>query len=131
MRREVSKEGAIVAGQFLAQGTVVSIPQWASYQTANNFHSPTLFAPERWLEGSVDSQYSKDRKDVFQPFSLGTHNCPGRSLAYLEMRLILAKLVWNFDLSIPKGAALPEWEMQKIYWFWDKQATYSKISCAS
>ena len=131
MRREVPKEGAIVAGHFLAQGTVVSIPQWASYQTANNFHSPTLFAPERWLEGSVDSRYSKDRKDAFQPFSLGAHNCPGRSLAYLEMRLILAKLVWNFDLSVPKGATLPEWETQKIYWFWDKQATYSKISCAN
>ena len=131
MRREVSKGGAMVAGHFLPQGTVVSIPQWASYQATSNFHSPTLFAPERWLEGPANSQYNKDRKDVFQPFSLGPHNCPGRSLAYLEMRLILAKMIWNFDLKVPKGVALPEWETQRIYWFWDKQATYVKLSCAS
>ena len=130
MRREVPKGGATIAGHFLPPGTVVSIPQWSSYQATSNFHSPTLFAPERWLEGSAESQYSKDRKDVFQPFSLGPHNCPGRSLAYLETRLILAKMVWNFDLKAPKDAALPEWETQKIYWFWDKQATYARISHA-
>lgn len=131
MRREVSEGGAIVAGNFLPQGTVVSIPQWASYQAANNFYSPTSFAPERWLEGSAGSPYSKDRKEVFQPFSVGPHNCPGRSLAYLEMRLILAKMVWNFDMEIPKSIALPEWQTQKVYWFWDKQATKVKISCAN
>ncbi|CAD6575073.1 MAG: hypothetical protein ASARMPREDX12_007081 [Alectoria sarmentosa] len=131
MRREVPKGGAVIAGHILPQGTVVSIPQWSSYQSTTNFHSPTSFAPERWLDGSVDSQYSKDRRDVFQPFSLGPHNCPGRSLAYLEMRLILAKMVWNFDLKVPEGVVLPQWETQKIYWFWDKQATYARVSCAS
>lgn len=131
MRREVPKGGAIVAGHFLPQGTVVSIPQWASYQATTNFQSPTLFSPERWLEGSGDSKYRKDRKDVFQPFSLGPHNCPGRSLAYLEMRLILAKMIWNFDLAVPKGFALPVWQTQRIYWFWDKQAMHVRLSCAS
>lgn len=130
MRREVPKGGAIVAGHFLPPGTVVSVPQWSSYQATTNFHAPSFFVPERWLEGSANSQYSKDRKDVFQPFSLGPHNCPGRSLAYLEMRLILAKIIWNFDLSMPKGVAFPRWETQKIYWFWDKQATYARISYA-
>ena len=131
MRREIPKGGALIAGHFLRQGTVVSIPQWASYQTPKNFHSPTLFAPERWLEGSADSRYSKDRKDVFQPFFLGPHNCPGRSLAYLEMRLILAKIIWNFDLKVPKGVALPEWEAQKVYWFWEKQATFARLNLAT
>lgn len=125
------KGGAIVAGHFLSQGTVVSIPQWVSHQATSNFHSLTLFAPERWLEGSANTQYSKDRKDVFPPFSLGPHNSPGRSLAYLDMRLILAKMIWNFDLKGRKSDALPEWETQKIYWFWDKQATHIRPNCAS
>lgn len=116
---------------LLPRGTVVSIPQWASYQATTNFHSPTLFAPESWLEGSANSPYSNDRKDVFQPFSLGPHNCPGRNLAYLEMRLILAKMIWDFDLKVPKGVDLPEWETQRIYWFWDKQATRVRLSCVN
>ena len=128
MRRQVPKGGAHVAGHFLPEGTVVSIPQWATYLSASNFFSPTLFAPERWLPKAPDSVYSGDRKDAFQPFSLGVHNCPGRSLAYIEMRLILARIVWNFDMQPIPGMDLVEWSKQKIYWFWEKQPTYVRIS---
>ena len=130
MRRLVPKGGATVAGQYLPEGTVVSIPQWAAYQSPNNFSSPSVFAPERWLTKSSTSDYRTDRKDAFQPFSLGQHNCPGRSIAYLEMRLILAKLLWNFDLEPVTGYDLPQWDKQKIYWFWDKQSVCARISSA-
>ena len=132
LRREIPRGGASVAGHFLPERTVVSIPQWATYHSPDNFSSPTSFSPERWLSKSFDtsSPFSKDRKDAFQPFSLGPHNCPGRNLGYLELRLILANIVWNFDLAIPEGTNLPEWGKQKIYWFWDKQPTYVKLSSA-
>lgn len=132
MRREVSTGGATVAGEFLPRGTVVSIPQWAAYQSPSNFQSPASFIPERWLTGPQKSfsSFSRDRKDAFNPFSLGPHNCPGQNLAYLEMRLILARIVWNFDMEIPKGAELPEWGKQNIYWFWEKEPTCVKISRA-
>ena len=128
MRRQVPKGGANVAGYLLPEGTVVSIPQWATYLSARNFSSPTLFAAERWLPKAPASMHSGDRKDAFQPFSLGAHNCPGRSLAYLEMRLILARIVWNFDIGPVKGMDLVEWSKQKIYWFWEKQPTCIRIS---
>ncbi len=132
MRREIPKGGATVAGQFLPEGTVVSVPQWATYQSPSNYYKPESFIPERWLAEASDasSLYSKDRKDAFNPFSLGPHNCPGRSLAYLEMRLILVKMVWHLDMEIPKGMGLPQWEQQKIFWFWDKQPMNVKISDA-
>lgn len=132
MRRQVSTGGATVAGHFLPQGTVVSIPQWATYQSPSNFHSPTSFVPERWLPRPSDSfpSFSRDRKDAFNPFSLGPHNCPGQNLAYLEMRLILTGMVWNFDMEIPRGTELPQWGKQKIYWFWDKESTCVSISRA-
>ena len=132
MRRTVPRGGASVAGHFLPEGTVVSIPQWATYQSAENFHLPTAFHPERWLTGSSDlsSPYSKDRKDAFNPFSLGPHNCPGKNVGYLELRLVLARMVWNFDMSIPIGMDLPEWGNQKIYWFWDKKPTWIKLRIA-
>ena len=128
MRRQVPKGGAVVAGHFLPEDTVVSIPQWAAYQSEANFSFPTSFLPERWLQKTGDRP--SDRKEVFQPFSLGPHNCPGRELAWMELRMILAKLVWHYDLTQPKGMVLPEWGRQKIYWFWEKQATYVNISPA-
>lgn len=132
MRREIPKGGAAVAGHFLPEGTVVSIPQWATYQSPSNYYKPAFFIPERWLVEASDasSLYRNDRKDAFNPFSIGPHNCPGRTLAYLEMRLILAKMVWHFDMEIPKGMDLPRWEQQEIFWFWDKQPTKVKISNA-
>ena len=131
MTRQVPKRGAVVTGRSLPEGTVVSIPQWATYQSAGNFASPTTFAPERWLEDSNTAAYKADREDMFWPFSLGAHICPRKGLAYLKMRLILARLVWNLDLERPSSTSLPQWEKQKIFWFWEKQATNVKISRAN
>ncbi len=130
MRRVVPKGAAMIAGEFLPENTVVSIPQWSAYLSKDNFASPTAFLPERWLDSSRDSMYGTDRRDAFQPFSLGPHNCPGRSIAYLEMRLIMAKLLWNFDLEQRPGVHQSQWREQKIYWFWEKKATYARISRA-
>ena len=132
MRRIVPEGGATVAGCQLPKNTVVSIPQWATYQSPENFSSPTSFIPERWLSGSADPEFPHyaDRKDAFNPFSLGPHNCPGQNLAWLEMRLILARLVWNFDIGIPSGRSLPAWEEQHIYWCWEKQPTPITIRSA-
>lgn len=132
MRRTIPKGGATVADHYLPEGITVSIPQWATYQSSDNFHAPSTFLPERWLSSpttaataspkeSPPREYALDRKDAFNPFSLGSRNCPGRSLAYMEMRFILARLLWNFDLEIPTGVELPNWETQEIYWFWVKK----------
>lgn len=120
LRREVPSGGAAVAGHFLPEATIVSIPQWAAYLSPDNFYEPLLFKPERWLVDPADDStpYSQDRRDVFNPFLLGSHNCPGRSLAYLETQLVLAKLIWSFDMA---AEVLPVWENQRIYWFWEKQ----------
>ena len=129
MRRLVPKGGAIIAGEYLPENTVVSIPQWASYQSPSNYHEPRKFLPERWLANAnaESSVFGKDRKDAFNPFSLGPHNCPGRALAWLEMRLILGKIIWHFDMRPAQETNLGEWGEQKIYWFWEKRPTPVKI----
>lgn len=133
MRRIVPKGGAVVAGYFLPKDVVVSVPQWATYHSESNFRSPSSFLPERWLSESsqLSSPYRSDRKDGFNPFSLGPRNCPGRTLAFLEMRLILAKVLWSFDLAKSVQADLPMWEKQDIYWFWVKQPTYVTLRKSS
>lgn len=41
------------------------------------------------------------------------------SLAYVEMRVIRARIIWNFDLSLAEES--PDWLVrQKVYIFWDK-----------
>lgn len=124
MRRQVPFGGANVAGHFVPGGMVVSVPPFATYRASRNFNHPLEFAPERWLGEDVrSSRFQGDTKIAFNPFSLGAHNCPGQNLAWLELRIILARLLWRYDLSIPPGVELPQWEEQGIWWFWDKQPT--------
>lgn len=120
MRRKVPAGGGVVAGEALPADTVVSVPPWATYRAKRNFSEPERFMPARWLS-NAKSGAVRDDKTAFNPFSLGPHNCPGQNLAWLELRLILAKLLWVFDVSVPPGIDLPVWEHQGIWWFWDKQ----------
>lgn len=135
MRRLVPPGGAMVTGQILPAGTVVSVPPWASYRSSRNFAHPDDFVPERWLVGAerektVDRDFSGDNQSAFNPFSLGPHNCPGQNLAWLEMRLIFARLLWSFDLSVPPAVNLPVWESQRIWWFWDKKPLLIQLARA-
>ncbi|OKL55434.1 hypothetical protein UA08_09300 [Talaromyces atroroseus] len=95
--RQTPKEGAIIDGQFVPEGTVVNINHWAAYQSKANFLYPDEFRPERWLG---DKQFDGDNKDSFQPFSVGPRNCIGKKFAYDSMKLILARLLWRFDLAL-------------------------------
>jgi len=60
-----------------------------------------LFKPERWLK--IDPETGKE---IFEPksgplltFSLGPRMCFGKRLAYLETRIVLGLLVWNFEFN--------------------------------
>lgn len=49
---------------------------------------------------------------------MADHKFPGPSLAWHEMRLILAKTLWNFDLSLCQESK--NWSDQKAYILWEK-----------
>ena len=65
-----------------------------------------MFAPERWLPAAhplYDARYASDNRAGFRPFSSGPRDCVGKNLANGEMRLILARLLWNFDIELVEG----------------------------
>lgn len=78
------------------------------------FTNPHDFIPERWLpKDQQPSEYAGDVLSASQPFSVGPTNCLGRPLAWAEMRLVLARIFWYFEVSL-----VPErpfsWESQKM-----------------
>ncbi|RYP06150.1 hypothetical protein DL764_003326 [Monosporascus ibericus] len=114
--RQVPKGGAYVAGHFIPEKTAVAVWQWVINYEPKYWTEPTKFAPERFLG---DPLYEGDRLDAMQPFSTGPRNCIGKNLAYAEMRLILAKIVWNFDMVLEDDSRA--WlKDQKSYILWDK-----------
>ncbi|KAI0392849.1 putative cytochrome P450 monooxygenase [Xylariaceae sp. FL0594] len=118
MPRQTPPNGAVVDGIFVPGGTVVSIYQWAINNDPRLWTEPSKYAPERWLGAP---RYQTDQLDAMQAFSVGPRNCLGRNLAYAEMRLILAKVIYNFDMSLADDSR--DWiARQKAWTVWYKPA---------
>jgi cytochrome P450/nitrite reductase/ring-hydroxylating ferredoxin subunit len=60
-----------------------------------HFADPQVFRPARWLGGPAHN----DDTSASQPFGSGPRICPGRTLALVEMRVMLATLYRNFDVE--------------------------------
>lgn len=67
--------GAMVAGHYVPEGTVVYVTSWAATHSEENFHRPFDFIPERWLDSETGSN---DKKRASQPYLLGSRVCLGR-----------------------------------------------------
>jgi len=99
-QRIVPRGGATVDGYHLPAGTTVAVSPWSSTHSHLNFHGPDSFRPERWL--GEDEEFAHDRLNASLPFGTGPRVCIGKNLAYMEMRLIVAHLLWNFDIELDR-----------------------------
>lgn len=80
--------------------------QLAAYHSERNFHNARAYCPQRWLPEELSdpaSPFRDDDHDSCRPFSYGPRNCIGRNLALSELKLILAKILWRFDLELEPG----------------------------
>ena len=48
------------------------------------------------------------------------------SLAYMQMRMILARVLWNFDFELLDSSK--NWDDQKVFMAWDKKPLNIKIA---
>ncbi len=64
--------------------------------SADHFPQPLTFDPTRWMPGQADAGSAKR---VAMPFGAGARICPGRTLALLEMKMVLATLLAGFEIE--------------------------------
>ncbi|KAK6067808.1 cytochrome P450 (isotrichodermin C-15 hydroxylase) [Seiridium cupressi] len=117
LARQVPGKGADIAGHYVAGGTFVEVQHWSINHSTNNWADPWTFDPERFLDGSKTP--SDNKLDALQPFNVGPRNCIGRNLAYAEMRLILARIIYDFDLKLADESK--EWI--------NRQKAFPLVSC--
>jgi cytochrome P450 len=85
----------------LTYQTRLAVRTFAVNRSEKLFTSPDSFVPERWLsDDECPTEYSGDSLSASKPFSTGFHGCLGRPLAWLEMRLVIVKLLLAFDFSV-------------------------------
>jgi cytochrome P450 len=58
----------------------------------------------------------------FKPFGVGRHQCIGMKLAWAEMRVVVARVLWQFDIKLAEERDVWDWGEQATYIFWEKRA---------
>ncbi|KAK1675048.1 cytochrome P450 [Colletotrichum godetiae] len=108
-RQVLQSDGAFVLhGVPLPVGTEVGVANMAMHRNPEYFERPNCFIPERWIG---DGQSAVKDKSAFSPFSKGPRACLGRTMAYMEMSLVLAAVSLEMDLEFQD----PEFEARQGY----------------
>ena len=133
--RRAPPEGAVVCGHYIPGGTGIQMNQFAVNHYPGNFSSPKAFAPERWLVDATnggDSRWAGDKREVLQPFGIGPRNCIGKNLAFTELGLVFARMVWEFDVEL--GEEMMEgngkggdWADQRSWMTWSQPPLWVRL----
>lgn len=59
-----------------------------------------------------------------RPFSVGGRDCAGQNIGMAEIRVVLARVIWNFDISAVSTLA---WEDQKCFMLWQKDPFFVNL----
>ena len=96
-------------------------------RSENYFYQPDSFFPERWLPPDEHpAHFQSDRLAASNPFSVGHSNCLGKQLAWAEMCICLARVLWAFDLEAKGGTGL-DWTTLKTFMIVQKQPIEVRI----
>jgi cytochrome P450 len=97
----------VVAGIEVPRSALLMCLMRAGATDERRFPDARAFDPARWLTGAAASS----PKRVSMPFGAGPRLCPGRYLAILEMKMVMAMLLANFEIeavSTPDGGKARE-----------------------
>lgn len=114
--------GSVVDGNYIPEGVIVSCETFTMHTDPRYWVDPESFRPERWLGDG----FKGDDKRAFQAFSTGPRACLGLNMAYAEMRIALAKLVWLYDLEM--ACTINDWHTACVdFGLWKKPSLMVKF----
>ncbi|KAF2279248.1 cytochrome P450 monooxygenase-like protein [Westerdykella ornata] len=123
--RRTTVEGNVICGEYVPPNMQVAVHQWSTYLSESNFADPLTFDPDRWLEPTPE-KYKNDKKHALQPFGLGPRGCIGKNIFYLEVRSLLVRLFWHFDIELCEESK--NWMDHKAFLMWEKPQLLVKLS---
>ena len=112
--REVLPGGITVDGESIPAGMVIGTPHYTIHHNETYYPEAFSYVPERWVSGStvagglVGEEDVSRAKSAFCPFSIGPRGCIGKGLAYIEMTMTLARLLFMYDIRRAAGISTGE-----------------------
>ncbi|KAF3850277.1 hypothetical protein F7725_019996 [Dissostichus mawsoni] len=100
-------------GHFIKKGTTVYPLLTSVLCDETEWEHPSSFYPAHFLD--KDGKFVK--RDAFLPFSAGRRQCPGESLARMEIFLLFTSLLQHFRFTPPPGVSEDELDLTPIVSF--------------
>ena len=92
--RVVLPGGIDIDGHSIPAGVEVGVSAYSLHHNSSHFPDSFEYRPERFLDVEAE-----DTLKSFAPFSTGPRACIGRNLAYMEMMIVLARMLLLFDMK--------------------------------
>ncbi|EZF31052.1 hypothetical protein H109_05539 [Trichophyton interdigitale MR816] len=127
LHRVTPKKGVVIEGRPVPGGTWVSVATLAASRSPKYWRDPENFIPERWL--GEDSKFDSDNRQAYTPFSIGLRSCIGMTFSNAILRLVTARLLWNFNLEAQPDNIDPHDLLD--YSIWEAKPLRVKVSPAS
>nr|ALT04745.1 CYP76 [Mirabilis jalapa] len=105
-------ENVELCNYHIPKGAQVWVNVWSIGRDPNIWSSPDLFSPERFLGTDIDI---KGNHFELIPFGAGRRICPGLSLAYRMLHLILATLLHSFNWNLPNDVCPENMDIEEKF----------------
>ena len=97
--QRILHEASNFCGYHIPRGTAITIAQYTLHKIPEYWDDPEVFDPERFSPGNKE-QISNF---VYFPFSVGPRTCIGKTLAKFESKVVMAKLLQEFEFKLMPG----------------------------
>ncbi|KAJ8120003.1 hypothetical protein ONZ43_g3176 [Nemania bipapillata] len=98
--KKVPVGGDTLCGKFVPAGTDIFVNLWSMLRNKEVFgHDADIFRPERFLECNEEKK-SELLRNIDLAFGHGRWQCPGKTLAWLELNKIFVEILRICDLQI-------------------------------
>uniref|UniRef100_M8BDR2 Cytochrome P450 99A2 n=1 Tax=Aegilops tauschii TaxID=37682 RepID=M8BDR2_AEGTA len=110
----VCQETCNIGGFEVSEGSRIMVNAWAIARSPENWNDAEEFRPERFEDTTVDYNGTQF---TYIPFGSGRRMCPGGTFGLAVLELLLARLLYYFDWSLPDGIKPDELDMDMIVGF--------------
>ncbi|KAI0400702.1 cytochrome P450 [Xylaria palmicola] len=122
--------GAVVDGIYIPKGIVCQMSSFAAARSPDYFCDPLEFRPERWLPAQhpkYNPRYANDQIKNLHPFGVCPRMSAGRDIAWQQIKLFLAKVLWTFDVEAMKGMESSFDNDFRIYAMWKRPQVWVRF----
>jgi len=113
LSRTTIAEGQLEDGTVIPKGFECAIDLKRLHRDSENYPNPHVFDPFRFSklreEEQSDVRYGYTTVDKnYLVFGAGRHACAGRFFASMMLKIVLARLLLAYDLSLPSNTVKPK-----------------------